>query len=156
MNLLLKSATLALLTASSAPAYAGVAIEAGAAELKDQFGIEGGAGYEIPIALGLKFTPMIGAFIYDDKSIPDGTSDVCSTIQGNVEVVDDNCQDVKFYGAGEVTYATPFKVTVGAGAMYIDEEVIPYGTASFNVIGGLSVKGKVGKDYIAGGLRMSF
>ena len=70
--------------------------------------------------------------------------------------MDDSCQDVKFYGAGEVTFATPLKVTVCAGAMYIDKDVIPYGTAAFNVIGGLSVKGKVGKDYVAGGLRLVF
>ena len=157
MNLLLKTAAaVALFTAASAPANAGVAVEAGVAERNDQFGIEVGAGYEVPIALGLKFTPMVGAFIYDDKSIPDGTSDICSTVQGGIEVVDENCQDVQFYGAGEVTYATPFKVTVGAGAMYIDKDVIPYGTASFSIIGGLSVKGKLGKDYVAGGLRFSF
>ena len=157
MNHLLKSATaVALFASATAPAYAGIALEAGGAEVNDQFGIEMGAGYEMPIAPGLKFTPMGGMFIYDDKSIPDGVSDVCSTIQGGIEVVDDNCQDVKFYGAGEVTYSTPLKITVGAGAMYIDKDVIPYGTASFSIIGGLSVKGKVGKDYVAGGLRLAF
>jgi hypothetical protein len=157
MNLIFKSAaTVALFASASAPAYAGIAIEAGAAEINDQFGIEMGAGYEVPIALGLKFTPMGGMFIYDNKSIPDGNSDVCTFIQGNVQVVDDNCQDVKFYGAGEVTYSTPLNVTVGAGAMYIDKDVIPYGTASFSILGGLSVKGKLGKDYVAGGLRLSF
>ena len=133
-----------------------MALEAGVAERNDQFGIEAAAGFDMPIGPGVRFTPMAGMFIYDNKSIPDGNSDVCTFIQGNVQVVDDNCQDVTFYGAGELTYSTPFKITVGAGAMYIDKDIVPYGTASFNIIGGLSVKGKVGKDYVAGGLHLGF
>lgn len=155
MTYILKCAALcATLALIASPANAGVTGEVNGAKIKGEWGGELAVGYTIFEQNGIRITPVVGFFLYeDDNDVNDG----CQYKQyGQVISTSSDCEDLLFYGGAEATYSIPGGVTVGAGAMYLDKDVTPYGTVGVAVAPKINVKAKAGKDYVAAGVHFGF
>ncbi len=145
-------------TLAAVPASAQVTAEANVAKWRGQWGGEIGVGYPILQDGGFKFTPAVGAFLYD-KDHPRFTSDdgVCYRRADDVAVDDKHCDGtgLKAYARVEATYSLPM-VTLGVGARAMGDSVRAYGTAAMPVLPRVDAKLNVGDGYLAAGLQARF
>lgn len=156
-------AVIALVGAGS-PAFAnGIAIEANGARAQSEWGGELGVGYNFRLG-GLTLRPIAGAFFHDgqnDRYRRDRVSEGqrrCRDLSNGQFVSNGKCDDtsVKFYGKVEGTFTIPMGPEIGVGARFSSDKAKPYGTASFALLPMLRVKGNIGDDYYALGLRADF
>lgn len=130
------AALLGALMALTIPAAAraeGVAIEGNLARAQGNWGAELGAGYSFqagPITL----RPIGGVFIHSENDE----------------------REVKLYGKAEATLTIPALAEVGAGARISGDRTRLYGTAAFNLLPLLKVKGNLGENYVSIGLLGQF
>ena len=152
--------TIGIATAAHAD---GVVVEANGARAHGVWGGELGVGYAFEVS-GFTLRPMVGGFVYkgdNDRYYKDQLSNGqtrCRDSQTGYFTKDVKCDNtaVKAYGKIEATYTFPMFAEVGAGARFSGDKVRPYGTASFAVAPKIRVKGNIGDQYYALGLRADF
>lgn len=161
MKLLVGAMTAAMMTVS-APASAQIGLEANGARADGRWGGEIGIGYSIPIVAGLKVVPAGGVLVYAEDNgryyrDDNGGNERCR--DGNTGRYADSglCDNtaVRAYGRVEALYSLPLVATFGAGVRFGDE-VKPYGTVALPITPRLQLKGNVGDEYYAIGLRLGF
>ena len=159
---LLAGAALAL-TFVPTSARAQVALEANGAYADNVWGGELGLAYGIG-AGGFTLRPGGGLFLYEgdndryyNDDLGNGQSR-CRDSTNGLFADDSNCINiaVKAYARLEATYTIPGGPELGVGGRYSGDEIRPYGTISFAIAPRIRLKGNVGDDYYAAGLRFDF
>jgi len=147
-------------TAQAASAQ-GLVIDAAAARAEGRWGVEASVGYRIG-GLGFAVTPSVGAFAtrsdnnrYVEEPDPNGGTQ-CRDTQGGDLDRDFRCENADFrpFGRVEATFAIPLIAELGAGVRVSEHKTTPYGTVAMPFLPMVKLKGNVGKDYIALGLRV--
>jgi hypothetical protein len=151
------------ITASGAASAQGLVADAAGARVKGQNGIEGTVGYRIGM-LGFAVTPSIGAFAtrgdeerYLEEPDPAGGTRCRDSRDGDI-VRDIRCEnaDLQLIGRLEATYALPLLAEAGLGVRISRGDTAPYATVAMPIFPMAKLKGNIGKDYLALGLRVSF
>lgn len=158
---LLAAAAMTLLAPS---AFAdGVMLEANGARAQDRWGGELGLGYTLD-AGGFSIRPIGGVFVhagdddrYERDTFRNGQSRCRDTETGQF-ASDSKCTnlDVKWYAKLEATYTIPLGPEIGGGARFSSEKLRPYGTIGFGLGPNLRLKGNVGANYYAAGIKAQF
>lgn len=141
----------------------GLVVDAAGARAQGQWGVEGTVGYRIGI-LGFAITPSVGAFAtrsdeerFLEEPDPAGGTRCRDSEDGDV-VHDIRCEnaDLQLIGRVEATYAIPLFAEAGVGVRISEAATTPYATVAMPVFPLVRVKGNVGKNYFALGLRAGF
>lgn len=158
--LLAASAALAISEGASAQ---GLVLDAAGARVHGQNGIEGTVGYRMGI-LGFSITPSIGAFAtrsdeerFLEEPDPEGGTRCRDSRDGDL-VHDLRCEnaDLQLIGRVEATYAIPLLAEAGLGLRITKGATTPYATVAMPILPMAKLKGNLGEDYIALGLRVGF
>lgn len=153
----------AALTLSGTASAQGLVADAAGARVHGQNGIEGTVGYRIGI-LGFSITPSIGAFAtrsdeerFLEEPYPEGGTRCRDSRDGDL-VHDLRCEnaDLRLIGRVEATYAIPLLAEAGLGVRIAKGATTPYATAAIPIFPMAKLKGNIGEDYIALGLRVGF
>lgn len=155
------AAGIGFVTAQAASAQ-GLVVDAGAARAEGRWGLEGSVGYRLG-GIGFAVTPSVGAFATksDDQSRfveepdPDGGTQ-CRDTKDNDIVRSFRCENADFrpFGRVEATFAIPLIAEAGVGVRVSEASTTPYGTVAMPIFPMAKLKGNVGKDYVALGLRV--
>lgn len=124
---------LALLTVPAAASAQGIAVEGNLARAQGHWGGELGVGYSLqagPITL----RPIGGLFIHSDNDE----------------------REVKPFAKAEATVSIPTIAELGAGARISGDRTRIYGTAAFDLLPKLKLKGNLGDKYAAIGVMAQF
>lgn len=124
---------LALLAAPPAASAQGIAVESNLARAQGHWGGELGVGYSLhagPITL----RPIGGLFIHSDNDE----------------------REVKPFAKAEATVSIPTIAELGAGARISGDRTRIYGTAAFDLLPKLKLKGNLGDKYAAIGVMAQF
>lgn len=157
------SAAAVALAASEGAAAQGLVVDAGGARVHDQWGVEGTIGYRMGI-LGLSVTPSVGAFAtrsdedrYFEEPDPAGGTRCRDSRDGDIDH-DLACEnaDLRLIGRLEATYAIPLVAEAGLGIRVSKGDTTPYATVAMPILPMAKLKGNVGEDYLALGLRIGF
>ncbi|MBA3678150.1 MAG: hypothetical protein H0W74_12240 [Sphingosinicella sp.] len=152
-----------MLAASQGACAQGLVLDAAGARVADQWGVEGTIGYRMGI-LGFAVTPSIGAFAtrsdedrYLEEPDPTGGTRCRDTEDGDVDH-DLRCEnaDIRLIGRVEATYAIPLIAEAGLGLRVAKGDTSPYATVAMPIFPMAKLKGNLGKDYMALGLRIGF
>lgn len=147
--------------ASDGASAQGLVVDAAGARVADQWGVEGTIGYRMGI-LGFAVTPSIGAFAtrsdedrYLEEPDPDGGTRCRDTEEGDIDH-DLRCEnaDLRLIGRVEATYAIPLVAEAGLGVRVTKGDTSPYATVAMPIFPMAKLKGNLGKDYMALGLRI--
>jgi hypothetical protein len=151
------------LGAPGAASAQGLVADAAGARVRGQNGIEGTVGYRIPV-LVFTVTPSVGAFAtrsdqerYLEEPDPAGGTRCRDSSDGDV-VQDIRCEnaDLRLIGRVEATYALPLIAEAGLGIRISKGDTTPYATVAVPIFPMAKLKGNVGKDYLALGIRLAF
>jgi hypothetical protein len=151
------------LGASQAASAQGLVVDAAAARVHGQNGVEGTVGYRMGI-LGFAITPSVGAFAtssdeerYVKEPDPAGGTRCRDTRDGDLDH-DLLCQnaDLRLMGRVEATYAIPLIAEAGLGVRLTKGDAAPYATVAMPIFPMAKLKANAGKDYLALGLRVGF
>ena len=124
---------LALLAAPAAASAQSIAVEGNLARAQGHWGGELGMGYSLhagPITL----RPIGGLFIHSDN----------------------DQREAKLFGKAEATVTIPTIAELGAGARISGDHTRIYGTAAFDLLPKLKLKGNLGDRYAAIGIMGEF
>ncbi|HWH18492.1 MAG TPA: hypothetical protein VNT77_09210 [Allosphingosinicella sp.] len=141
----------------------GLVLDAAGARVHDQWGVEGSVGYRMGF-LGFSVTPSIGAFAtrsdeerYLEEPDPQGGTRCRDSRDGDV-VHDLRCEnaDLRLIGRVEATYAIPLIAEAGLGVRVTRGDTTPYATVAMPTFPMAKLKGNLGEDYVALGLRVGF
>lgn len=148
--------------AAQAASAQGLVLDAGAARAEGRWGLEGSVGYRIG-GLGFAVTPSVGAFAtksddenrFVEEPDPDGGTQ-CRDTRDNDIVRSFRCENGDFrpFGRVEATFAIPLIAEAGIGVRVSEASTTPYGTVAMPIFPMAKLKGNVGKDYVALGLRV--
>jgi hypothetical protein len=151
------------LAGSEGAAAQGLVVDAGGARVHNQWGVEGTIGYRMGI-LGFAVTPSVGAFAtrsggdrYVEEPDPEGGTRCRDSRDGDIDH-DLACEnaDLRLIGRLEATYAIPLVAEAGLGVRVTKGDTTPYATVAMPIFPMAKLKGNVGQDYIALGLRIGF
>ncbi|HEX8214281.1 MAG TPA: hypothetical protein VF582_02285 [Allosphingosinicella sp.] len=157
------AAAFAALGVSPAASAQGLVLDAAAARVHGQNGVEGSVGYRIPIFL-FTVTPSVGAFATrsDDERFleepdPAGGTRCRDSRDGDI-VRDIRCEnaDLRLIGRVEATYALPLIAEAGLGVRISKGDTIPYATVAVPIFPMAKLRANAGKDYLALGVRVGF
>ena len=130
------AACAALALIAAAPAAAQVSAEANIADV-DGWGGELGLGFDMPLVPALlTLTPGSGVFVHEGGPDEDGA-------------------DVDLYGRVEATTSIAHLITLGAGVR-VAHDVDAYGVVGIPLAPLFQLRGKIGEDYLAAGIRLGF
>lgn len=141
----------------------GVVLDAAGARVHGQNGVEGTVGYRMGI-LGFSITPSVGAFAtrsneerFLEEPDPEGGTRCRDSREGDV-VHDLRCEnaDLRLIGRVEATFAIPLIAEAGLGVRVSKGATTPYATVALPIFPMAKIKGNVGRDYLALGLRVGF
>lgn len=117
------------------PAAAQIAVEGNVAKVDGDWGGELGIGLGIPLVPGLvTLRAGGGGFLNDGEG---------------------DATDIDLYARAEASVAVSPAVSVGAGVR-LGNTLEPYGTVAVPLAPLIDVKGNIGPDYLAAGLRLGF
>jgi len=165
MNIWIK----AVLAAGAAFAVSGsasaqnIVVDAAAARVHGQNGLEGTIGYRFGL-LGFSVTPSIGGFATRSdeerflEETQSGGGTQCRDSRDGDIVNDIRCEnaDLQLIGRVEATYAIPLLAEAGVGLRVSKSDTTPYATVALPVLPLARLKANLGKDYVALGLRAGF
>lgn len=145
------------------PALAQIGVEANGARADDRWGGELGVGYSFGAA-GFSLTPIVGVLLHEgdnDRYYQDDLGNGqtrCRDSTNGQFAEDEKCDNLaaKVYGKIEATYAIPLGPELGGGVRFSKGSTTPYGTAAVSLAPLIKLKGSIGDDYYALGLRARF
>ncbi len=159
----LKAVLVGAAAALVSPLCAGqIMLEAAGARAEATSGWELGAGYTILSAGNLRFTPGLGAFLYEGENdryyiSNNGGSPRCRDAETGQYAAGEKCDNTatRLYVRAELTYTAP-SLLFGLGGRYMSGHFRPYGTVEYPVWKIINLKASAGQRYYALGAAVRF